>query len=160
MDDVQEIYAILLARDYQDRLFSDLGGTRKKEKAGRETLVTCPFCDKEGHFSYNRDKPVWRCWHCGQAGDWIAYLKKAKSLDFKDAVLQLAQAAGLDVSRYDQSRYHDYTCKADILESAQSFFVETLQQDIGRPVKDYLLAGVYKISGDFGASHSWGRLCT
>jgi len=22
------------------------------------------------------------------------------------------------------------------------------------------LAGVYKISGDFGASHSWGRLCT
>jgi light-regulated signal transduction histidine kinase (bacteriophytochrome) len=22
------------------------------------------------------------------------------------------------------------------------------------------LAGVYKISGDFGANHSWGRLCT
>jgi hypothetical protein len=38
MDDVQAIYAILLARGYQDQFFSDLGAARKKEKGGRETL--------------------------------------------------------------------------------------------------------------------------
>jgi DNA primase len=95
------------------------------------------------HLSYNRDQPVWRCWHCGESGDWIAYLKKTKGLDFKEAVLQLAQAAGFDVSRYDQSRYHDYTCKADILETAQSLFIETLQQDAGSAVKEYLLRRGY-----------------
>ena len=137
--DIQAIYAILLAKGYQEQFFSDLGGVRKKEKGGRETLVTCPFCHKERHFSYNRDKPLWRCWHCGETGDWIAYLKKTKGLDFKDAVLQLAQVAGFDVSHYDQARYREYTSKADILESAQSFFIKTLKQDIGRPVKDYLL---------------------
>jgi DNA primase len=139
IDDVQAIYAALLANGYQDKLFSDLSGARRREKGGRETVATCPFCQKELHFSYNRDKPVWRCWHCNEAGDWIAYLKKTKGLDFKQAVLQLAQAAGFDVSRYDQARYHDYTVKADILESAQRFFVQTLKEDTGRPVKDYLL---------------------
>src|SRR5260370_37221512 len=114
---IQAIYVILLARGYEDQFFLDLGGDRKKEKGGRETLATCPFCHKERHFSYNRDKPVWRCWHCGESGDWIAYLKKTKGLDFKEAVLQLAQAAGIDVSRYDQASYHDYTAKADILKA-------------------------------------------
>ena len=143
MDDVQAIYAILLARGYQDQFFSDLGAARKKEKGGRETLATCPFCHKERHFSYNRDKPVWRCWHCGESGDWIAYLKKTKGLDFKEAVLQLAQAAGYDVSRYDQARYHEYTAKADILESAHSFFMKILKQDAGSTVKEYLLGRGY-----------------
>src|ERR1035438_9569169 len=143
MEDVQAIYAVLLARGYQDQLFLDLGGIRKREKGGRETLVTCPFCQKERHFSYNRDKPVWRCLHCNEAGDWIGYLKKGKGLEFKDALLYLAQAAGLDVSRYDQARYHDYACKADILETAQRFFIETLKQDVGGPVKDYLRSRGY-----------------
>ena len=147
VDDVQAIYAALLAGGYQDQLFSDIGGARKKEKGGRETLVTCPFCHKERHFSYNRDKPVWRCWHCNEAGDWIAYLKKTKGLDFKDAVLTLAHAADFNVSRYDQARYHDYTVKADILESAQSFFVQALKKDTGRPVKDYLLNRGYSETG-------------
>ena len=121
----------------------DLGGDRKKEKGGRETLATCPFCHKERHFSYNRDKPVWRCWHCGESGDWIAYLKKTKGLDFKEAVLQLAQAAGFDVSRYDHAWYHDYTAKADILESAHIFFMKILKQDEGSTVKEYLLGRGY-----------------
>ena len=53
--------------------------------------------------------------------------------------MQLAQAAGVDVSQYDQARYHAYTHKADILESAQNFSIRILRDDIGRPVKDYLL---------------------
>src|ERR1035438_566169 len=94
--DIQAIYSILLAKGYQDELFSDLSGIRKRESGGRETLVTCPFCQKENHFSYNRDRPVWKCWHCCEAGDWIGYLKRAKGLDFKDAALWLARAAGLN----------------------------------------------------------------
>ena len=43
MDDVQAIYGILVAQGYQEELFSDLAGARRKEKGGRETLVSCPF---------------------------------------------------------------------------------------------------------------------
>jgi hypothetical protein len=44
MADIQEIYSILLARNYQEQLFSDLPGDRKKQKGDRETLADCLFC--------------------------------------------------------------------------------------------------------------------
>jgi DNA primase len=141
--DIQAIYSILLAKGYQEQLFSGLGGTLKKEKGGRETLVRCPFCNTEHKFSYNRDKPVWRCWHCGEAGDWIAYLNKAQGIDFKAAVLELAHAAGVEVSYDDRVRYDEYTRKANILEAAQTFFIETMNRVAGKPVKEYLLSRGY-----------------
>jgi hypothetical protein len=140
MDDVQ---AILLTKAYQETLFSDLYCARKKENGGRETLVTCPSAKRSG------TSPTTATSLYGADGIAVKpetgsqYLKKTKGLDFKDALLHLAQAAGLNVVRDDQAQHHDYACKADILETAQSFFIEILKQDIGAPVKVYLLRRGY-----------------
>ena len=83
MTDIQNIYSILLARGYQDELFSGLGEVKRQ---GQETLTDCPFCGKERHFSYNSRKPLWRCWSCGEAGDWIDFLEKTKGYDFMMAL--------------------------------------------------------------------------
>ena len=91
MADIQDIYDLLLQEGYQEELFRDLAGKKvRKEKGGRETLVDCPFCGKEGHFSYHRDKPVWQCWSCGKAGDWITYLKLRRGWDFLESLHFLA----------------------------------------------------------------------
>lgn len=135
MADTQNIYSILLARGYQEQLFSGLG-EKKREKGGQETLVDCPLCNKERHFSYNSQKPVWRCWSCGEAGDWIDYLEKAKGYTFMMALQELASAAGVELSPQRQEVYQAYTRKADILEAAQEYCTDSLKQ--AKPVLTYL----------------------
>jgi len=147
--DIQEIYSILLARNFQEELFSDLPGKRKREKGGRETLVDCPLCHKEGHFSYSREKPVWKCWSCQEGGDWLDYLQKVKVYNFQQALADLAERAGVDVSPQIQEGYKTYTRKADLLEDVQAYFSKTLDQT-GSPAFDYLTGRGYSAEDIYG----------
>ena len=146
MADIQQIYSILLARDYQDHLFSRLQGKRKKQKGGREILVDCPFCHKEGHFSYSTEEPVWKCWSCGEGGDWIRYMEKAGGT-FQQALQALAEAAGVELPARDQAAHQAYTRRADILEAAQDIFEAALHDPSGpgQPVLKYLQARGYSL---------------
>lgn len=139
MADIQDIYSRLLGQRYQDRLFSDLK-IDHREKGGRETLSACPFCGSPDHFSYSSEEPVYRCWHCGKAGDWIQYLIDARqAADFKEALILLAQAAGVDLPQYDQGAHQAYVRRADILEAAQRLFVQELLEMVhSELVWDYL----------------------
>jgi len=124
MTDIQNIYSILLARGYQETLFSSLTGQRKKE--GREIRVDCPLCGSGGNFSYSTQKPLWHCWSCGEGGDWLDFMQKVKGLDFQRALQELALSAGVELSPQNQQAYQAYTRKADILEEAQELFKENL----------------------------------
>lgn len=147
MADIQEIYSILLARSYQDQLFSDLPGQRKRE--GRETKAVCPICNKD-NFSYSREKPVWRCWSCGDGGDWISYLEKRKGYTFQQALADLAGRAGVEISPVVQEGYKAYVRKADILEEAQAYFQEKLVKKEGEPVFNYLKKRGYSLEDIYG----------
>ena len=128
MTDIQNIYSILLARSYQETLFSSLTGQRKKE--GREIRVDCPLCGSEGNFSYSTQKPLWHCWSCGEGGDWLDFMQKVKGLDFQRALQELASVAGVELSPYSQEAYKVYTRRADILEEAQELFKNELESQI------------------------------
>lgn len=127
MADIQEIYSILLSRRYQERLFEALQD-KKPAKQGRETLATCPLCGKAEHFSYSSEKPVWRCWSCSESGDWLQYLEKTRSLDFKEALLFLAQEAGVELAgmEQDKAKYQAYQKRAELLEAAQDYCMSAL----------------------------------
>ena len=130
MTDIQNIYSILLARGYQETLFSSLTGQRKKE--GREIRVDCPLCGSGGNFSYSTQKPLWHCWSCGEGGDWLDFMQKVKGLDFQRALQELALSAGVELSPQTQQAYQAYTRKADILEEAQELF----KGNLFKPDKD------------------------
>ncbi len=142
MADTQEIYNRLLARGYQETLFSDLEGLRR---SGRETAATCPFCGKAGKFSFSSEKPLWRCWSstCGRAGDWIAYLQERRGLEFREALELLAREAGVELSGADHAGYQATRRRADILEAAQELFRQALSQPEGQEVAKYLEARGY-----------------
>jgi len=145
MADIQTIYSILLARGYQDELFSGLG---EHKRQGQETLTDCPLCGKPGKFSYSSRKPVWKCWKCGEAGDWLDFLERTKGYDFMMALQELAQAAGVELSPHSQKAYQSYTRKADILEAAQDYFMDTFYKgymDSSQEVVDYILERGYKL---------------
>lgn len=145
MSDIQEIYTILLGRRYQQELFQDLP-EQKPAKGGQETLATCPFCGKERHFSYSSQQPLWRCWSCGKAGDWIGYLEEKRGLAFREALVLLAEEAGLQLAGLEQDRakYQEYQKKAELLEAAQAIWSQALLQDErAAPVLAYLKARGY-----------------
>jgi len=111
MADIQEIYSILLSRQYQDRLFGDLNG---QKRAGKETTADCPICGRKGKFSYSSERPVWRCWSAScpsqtMSRDWLGYLTDVKGLDFKVALAELAQEAGVQSPQVDQRAYQAYS---------------------------------------------------
>jgi DNA primase catalytic core len=139
MADNEAIYSILLARRYQEELFSELAGAgQKREKGGIETLVECPFCKKPGHFSYNSEQPVWNCLRCGENGDWIDYLEKTKGYDYNEARQELAAAAGVELSPQSQQAYQEKVRKASVLEAAMEYFKAALLADPAGAVYTYL----------------------
>lgn len=143
MADIQEVYGRLLATDFAGReLFADLEGP-KPEKGGRETTATCPFCQKQGHFQFSHEKPVWQCWSCKKAGDWLHYLQEAKGQDFRQALGYLADRAGVELAGADREQWQAYQRRASVLEAAQEVFVAWLQEPEGEPVRQYLEARGY-----------------
>ena len=134
MADTQEIYTRLLARGYQEQLFSDLQG---KKEEGYDVRASCPFC--HGHnFSYSIRRPVWRCHNCEKGGDWIDYLMDRQRLSFPEALQELAQAAGMEMEGYDQAKHQAYVKRASLLEAAQDLLQQALWEPAGRPVLQYL----------------------
>jgi len=141
MNDTREtiarIYAMLLAVDYQEQLFSDLPDKRKD---GQDTKASCPFCHGS-NFSYALREPVWRCWNCDKGGDWIEYLEQRRGLSFLEAVQELAQDARipLDGLLADSKEHKAYLRKASLLEAAQAILKQALWEQAGQPVLQYLL---------------------
>lgn len=139
MADIQDIYDILLQEGYQEELFRELAGKKvRREKGGRETLVDCPFCGKEEHFSYNRDKPLWKCWACGKAGDWIGYLKLKRGWGFLESLQFLADRAGVQISQESKEEAQKRVRKGELLDVAQRLFAHALTHVPGQEVREYL----------------------
>ena len=140
MSDIPEIYAVLLSRGHAQALFSKMEGQRR---AGREITATCPVCQKAGKFSFSTEKPLWKCWHCGDAGDWLKYLTDREGLPFIEALQLLAQEAGVKLEGVDPDAHRARVRKAEILEDAQDIFQEALSRPEGHAVREYLHARGY-----------------
>jgi DNA primase catalytic core len=136
MTDTEQIYNILLAKNYQEELFSM--PTKRKEKGGRELVKDCPFCGKEAHFYVSTEKPFYHCFACNASGDWIKYLKETRGYDFREALSTLAERAGVKVEGFDEKRYKERQRRASLIEEANSLFIASLSDERGKEVSKYL----------------------
>lgn len=143
MADIEQIYSILLGQGFAERLFFDLQDVHKE---GRNMRARCPFCSSPRGFSYSLDKALWRCFACGEQGDWLGWLQKQRGLEFLDALQELAHEAHVELTGYtrkDKEAWLAKEKKADILEQAALFFQETLLEGAGLPELEYLLGRGY-----------------
>ena len=75
-----------------------IGKSVQLKKAGNEFKGLCPFHhEKTPSFSVNPSKQFYHCFGCGESGDVIRFLEKHAGKSFRDAVAELASAAGVDV---------------------------------------------------------------
>ncbi|MFN3944025.1 MAG: DNA primase [Allosphingosinicella sp.] len=114
----------------------------KLQKAGREWKACCPFHkEKTPSFYVNDEKGFYHCFGCSAHGDAIRFLTDARGMPFMEAVKELADAAGLDVPAPDpraQAKAERAAGLYDVMDAAQSWFVEQLGGIEGAGARDYL----------------------
>ena len=70
-------------------------------KKGQNYWGCCPFHnEKTPSFSVSEDKGFYHCFGCGEHGDIISFTMKSENVDFKTAIKELADMAGLKVPEY------------------------------------------------------------
>lgn len=70
-------------------------------KKGLNYWGCCPFHnEKTPSFSVNEEKGFYHCFGCGEHGDIISFTMKSDNLDFRAAITELANMAGLKLPEY------------------------------------------------------------
>ena len=72
-------------------------------KKGQNYWGCCPFHnEKTPSFSVSEDKGFYHCFGCGEHGDIISFVMKSENIDFKTAISELAEMAGLKLPEFKQ----------------------------------------------------------
>jgi DNA primase len=75
-----------------------IGESVRLTKRGRSWKGLCPFHkEKTPSFHVNAERGFYHCFGCQESGDAIAFVQKIQSVDFTEAVRQLAERIGLEV---------------------------------------------------------------
>lgn len=95
----------------------------------------CPFHEeKTPSFTVNTSRNLWHCFGCGEGGDVIAFLQKAHSLPFVDAVENLADRIGYHLSTIEHVDEQVTVRRRRLLDmnmAAATFYRHQLTSDEG-----------------------------
>ncbi|PMP95005.1 MAG: DNA primase, partial [Thermodesulfobacterium geofontis] len=70
------------------------------KRVGKNFVGFCPFhSEKIPSFVVSPEKQIFKCFGCGAAGDVVTFYAKIKALSFKEALLELAEKAGIQVDK-------------------------------------------------------------
>ncbi len=70
------------------------------KRVGRNFVGLCPFhSEKTPSFVVSPEKQIFKCFGCGVAGDVVTFYTKIKGISFKEALLELAERAGITVDK-------------------------------------------------------------
>ena len=111
-------------------------------KRGQNYWGCCPFHnEKTPSFSVNEDKGFYHCFGCREHGDIISFVMKTENIDFKEAIKELADMAGLKLPTYKQKTQQQIDNEENyikITESACKIYQDLLFQDIGKHALEYI----------------------
>ncbi len=118
---------------------------------GTRWVGPCPFHQEtKPSFSVNPDQGFFYCFGCQAAGDVIHFYQKINGLEFKEAVIELAQIAGVRLTQsqvpFKQKDKGKRRLCLDLNSLAYSYFKDKLRSQKGKIARDYLLQR--KISQD------------
>ncbi len=104
----------------------------------------CPFHqEKTGSFSVNEAEGFYYCFGCQASGDVLDFYMKVNGLEFRDALEQLAQEAGVELTSFrhdpqaDERQRQKKLC-VDMHASAQEFYRRNLRLAGGDGARAYL----------------------
>jgi len=118
-----------------------VGRTVALKRRGKEFVGLCPFHqEKTPSFSVNPAKQLFYCQGCKVGGNAFDFVMKRDRLEFKDALRQLAQLAGIPVAEIhrDGQKPGEMQVLRDAQSAACMFFEKQLASPAGQAARDYL----------------------
>jgi DNA primase len=107
---------------------------------GQSLRGLCPFHgEKTPSFFVHRDRQFWHCFGCNEGGDVISFYQKIESLDFPDALADLATRVGLELKPVDAQDRSERAAILESLEDATRYYQACLKHEgIGPRARRYL----------------------
>lgn len=109
-----------------------IGRYVKLQHKGSNWMACCPFHkEKTPSFAVNPSKQFYKCFGCGEHGTAITFLMKFKGLSFPDAIKELADNLGMEVTEDRQAKVRQAKAKTltDYLAQAADFYHQALFHD-------------------------------
>ncbi len=108
------------------------------QRSGNSYKANCPFHqEKTPSFHVFPDRQSWRCFgSCATGGDVLSFVMRADSLEFGEALRQMAQQTGITLPQRGQSTQNEGAHK--INENTRAFFQRTLASAQGASAREYL----------------------
>ena len=111
-------------------------------KKGQNYWGCCPFHnEKTPSFSVSEEKGFYHCFGCGEHGDIISFTMKSENVDFKTAITELAEMAGLklpEIKQKSQQQIEHEKTYIDITEQAAQIYQNLLYSESGREALEYI----------------------
>lgn len=127
----------------------DLIGSRfELRRQGRNYAALCPWhTDSRPSLQINPEKQIWKCWVCDIGGDVFNFVMQDEGLSFPEALKQLAERAGIELTSTKSSSRHYSKSTADakaemfrVLRWADEFFHQCLlETQEGETARKYLI---------------------
>ena len=108
-------------------------------RAGRNFTGLCPWHDdSRPSLQINPERQTYRCWVCDVGGDVFNFLMRMERLEFREALEQLADRAGIDLPRRGGPSSDERATLWKTLEWAAGRFRSCLEGPAGGAARDYL----------------------
>jgi DNA primase len=111
-------------------------------KKGQNYWGCCPFHnEKTPSFSVSEDKGFYHCFGCGEHGDIISFVMKSENIDFKTAISELADMAGVKMPEFKQKSQQQIENEENyvkITDESAKIYQDLLFSDSGKIALDYI----------------------
>ncbi len=105
--------------------------------AGRNFKANCPFHqEKTASFIVSTEKQIWHCFGCGEGGDIFKFLMKYENIEFSEALVILAEKAGVELRRLSPTDQKQFGILYDINAAAAEFWNNELENS--KRAQEYL----------------------
>jgi len=111
------------------------------KKAGTNYKANCPFhSESTPSFMVSEEMQIFKCFGCNKSGDIFTFLMEMEGIEFKDALNQLGEEAGVDLSKYSfKQNNNKNSIYYEMNETALKFFSYTLLKlPAGKKALNYL----------------------
>jgi DNA primase len=121
-----------------------IGSYVKLQRKGTSYMGLCPFHnEKTPSFSVHPVRQMYHCFGCGASGDVFSFLMEYDRLSFQEAVVRLAERAGIAVQQEETSREQrkaesERNKLLEIQKEAAKYYLYRLYSPAGKYAMQYL----------------------
>ena len=121
-----------------------IGSYIQLKKTGSNYMGVCPFHgDKGPSLSVSREKQLFHCFGCQEAGNVVGFVMKIENYDYQEAIRFLADKAGVKLVEEKGSVNNAHQQEKDklyeIYKIAATYYVHVLRSEAGKAGLNYFL---------------------